>query len=126
MCRCGCAAGRGRRSEACCQLGRPGSGILPGGGLGLTIWAENHAGLPDESPVEDVLLVVGFGGFAAVGSLLVARRPDNLVSWIMAAIGLIITGSKLYAHLTKQPCQQKVFARLVETSAPSNQQLYHI
>ncbi len=34
--------------------------------------------------------VFGFGAFAAVGALLLARRPDNAVSWIMAAIGLIV------------------------------------
>jgi hypothetical protein len=37
-----------------------------------------------------VALLVGFGGFAVVGSLLVVKRPTNLIGWIMVTISLIV------------------------------------
>ena len=40
--------------------------------------------------VEGVVLDVGFGAFAVVGALLVAKRPANLVGWIMAAVALMV------------------------------------
>jgi hypothetical protein len=40
--------------------------------------------------VEGVMLDVGFGAFAVVGALLVARRPANTIGWIMASIGLMV------------------------------------
>jgi hypothetical protein len=51
---------------------------------------QRRAGLPSEHPVEDVVLQVGFGAFAVVGSLLVAKRPTNLVGWIMATVALMV------------------------------------
>jgi hypothetical protein len=52
---------------------------------------EHSAGLwNEENPVENVALLVGFGGFAVVGSLLVAKRPTNLIGWIMATIALMV------------------------------------
>jgi hypothetical protein len=51
---------------------------------------ERRAGLPNEHPVEDVVLQVGFGAFAVIGSLLVAKRPTNLIGWIMATIALMV------------------------------------
>jgi hypothetical protein len=59
-------------------------------GMGSIIWLEHRLGLAHESPVEDVLLFIGFGAFAVVGSLLVAKRPSNPVSWIMTTIGLMV------------------------------------
>jgi hypothetical protein len=54
-------------------------------------WLEHSAGLwNEENPVENVALLVGFGGFAVVGSLLVAKRPTNIISWIMAAVALMV------------------------------------
>jgi hypothetical protein len=54
-------------------------------------WLEHSAGLWNEgNPVENVALLVGFGGFAVVGSLLVVKRPTNLIGWIMATISLIV------------------------------------
>jgi hypothetical protein len=41
--------------------------------------------------VTGVLLGVGFGAFAVVGALLVARRPTNAIGWILAAIGLMVS-----------------------------------
>jgi len=51
---------------------------------------QSSAGLPDEQPVENAVLRVGFGAFAVVGALVVAKRPTNLIGWIMATIGLMI------------------------------------
>jgi hypothetical protein len=51
---------------------------------------QRRAGLPIENPVENVALIVGFGAFAVVGALLVAKRPTNLVGWIMATIALMM------------------------------------
>jgi hypothetical protein len=52
------------------------------------------AGLWSKHPlvdnVEGVMLDVGFGAFAVVGALLVARRPTNAIGWIMASIGLMV------------------------------------
>jgi hypothetical protein len=47
------------------------------------------AGLPSEHPMEDVVFLVGSGAFAVVGALLVAKRPANLIGWIMAIIALM-------------------------------------
>src|SRR5215208_4081330 len=52
---------------------------------------ERSAGLPFDHPVENAALIVGFGAFAVVGSLLVARRPTNLIGWIMATIALMVS-----------------------------------
>jgi len=51
---------------------------------------ERGAGLPEEHPVENAVLWVGFGAFSVVGSLLVTKRPTNLVGWIMAAVALMV------------------------------------
>jgi signal transduction histidine kinase len=47
-------------------------------------------GFPGLDPVEGVLLWVGFGMFAAMGALLIAKRPRNAVGWIMAGAALLI------------------------------------
>ena len=50
--------------------------------------------------LEGVMFDGGFGAFAAVGALLVARRPANAIGWIMASIGLmtpIFTTGAAYA-----------------------------
>jgi hypothetical protein len=51
---------------------------------------QRRAGLPIENPVENVALIVGFGAFAVVGALLVAKRPTNLIGWIMATVALMV------------------------------------
>jgi hypothetical protein len=38
-----------------------------------------------------MVLNAGFGAFAVVGALLVAKRPTNLIGWIMAAIALMVS-----------------------------------
>ncbi len=37
------------------------------------------------------MLFVGFGAFAVVSALLVAKRPNNLIGWIMAVVALMIS-----------------------------------
>jgi hypothetical protein len=54
-----------------------------GAGLG------NGTNLLDD--VEGMVLDVGFGAFAVVGALLVAKRPTNLIGWIMSAIALMVS-----------------------------------
>jgi hypothetical protein len=53
--------------------------------------------------LEGVMFDVGFGAFATVGALLVARRPANAIGWIMAAIGLMVpifnTGAAYAAYV---------------------------
>jgi hypothetical protein len=52
------------------------------------------AGFWDDAVVDNVtgvILGVGFGAFAVVGALLVARRPTNAIGWILAAIGLMVS-----------------------------------
>jgi hypothetical protein len=55
---------------------------------------ERSAGLWGEAPlvenVQSVVFDVGFGAFAVVGALLVAKRPTNAIGWIMAAVALMV------------------------------------
>jgi hypothetical protein len=51
---------------------------------------ERSAGLPTAHPMEDTVIRVGFGAFAVVGSLLVVKRPTNLIGWIMATVALMV------------------------------------
>lgn len=41
--------------------------------------------------VGGVVFDVGFGAFAVVGAILVAKRPTNLIGWIMAAVALMVS-----------------------------------
>src|SRR5215210_6031729 len=59
-------------------------------GIYANAWLERSIGLQSEDPAEDVVLFAGFGLFAAVGALLVAKRPDNPIGWIMSANALIV------------------------------------
>jgi hypothetical protein len=59
-------------------------------GVCTTFLLERSAGLPTEHPVENVVLWVGFGAFAVVGALLVAKRPTNAIGWIMATVALMV------------------------------------
>jgi hypothetical protein len=56
---------------------------------------ERGAGSWNEHPVAEnvagVALDAGFGAFAVVGAVLVARRPTNLIGWIMAAVALMVS-----------------------------------
>jgi hypothetical protein len=59
-------------------------------GTGANIWLQDLLGMPGDPLLEDVLLRAGFGAFAVVGALLIAKRPTNLVGWILAASGLMV------------------------------------
>ena len=67
-------------------------------GIAATAWLERLAGLGFEGPVEDVMLSVGFGMFAVVGALLVAKRPGNPIGWIMSATTLIAVVAALETY----------------------------
>ena len=68
-------------------------------GISATAWLERRIGLEGGAPVEGVMLSVGFGMFAVVGALLVAKRPGNPIGWIMSATTLIavVTALETYA-----------------------------
>jgi hypothetical protein len=51
---------------------------------------ERGAGVRTGYTVEDLAIRVGFGAFAAVGALLVVKRPTNLIGWIMTTLALMI------------------------------------
>ncbi|CAN5293968.1 hypothetical protein BH18ACT10_BH18ACT10_15440 [soil metagenome] len=62
-------------------------------GVGVTYFLERGAGLWSENPVENVqslVFDVGFGAFAVVGAMLLAKRPANLIGWILSAIALLL------------------------------------
>jgi hypothetical protein len=59
-------------------------------GTGANIWLESRLPSHDDHLVEDVVLLVGFGAFAVVGTVLVAKRPSNPIGWIMAAVALMV------------------------------------
>ena len=67
-------------------------------GIAATAWLERLAGLGFEGYVEDVMLSVGFGMFAVVGALLVAKRPGNPIGWIMSAATLIAVAAALETY----------------------------
>ncbi|MDP8949385.1 MAG: hypothetical protein M3N00_03960 [Actinomycetota bacterium] len=60
-------------------------------GFFTTFWLERRLGLQDENPLEGIVLLVGFGAFAVVSALLVAKRPTNLIGWIMAVVALMVS-----------------------------------
>ena len=62
-------------------------------GIGTTHLLERATGLRKVTTLEDAVLLTGFGAFALVGTLLVAKRPSNLVSWILAAVALMVGSS---------------------------------
>jgi len=59
-------------------------------GIFTTFWLERRLGLQDENYIEDIVLLVGFGAFAVVSTLLVAKRPTNLIGWTMAVVALMV------------------------------------
>ncbi|HEX2741574.1 MAG TPA: hypothetical protein VHM69_14110 [Rubrobacter sp.] len=59
-------------------------------GTGANIWLQDRLDVQGDPLLEDVLLRAGFGAFAVVGALLIAKRPTNLVGCIMAVIGIMV------------------------------------
>ncbi len=52
---------------------------------------QRRAGLLHDNSMETTALFVGFGAFAVVGAMLVAKRPTNAIGWIMAAVALMLS-----------------------------------
>ncbi len=59
-------------------------------GVCARVWLGRLLPLRDENPIEGMVLFVGFSMFAVVGALLVAKRPENRVGWVMGAAALIV------------------------------------
>ena len=59
-------------------------------GVCVNLWFESRLGLLDKNPLEGVVLIVGFGAFAVVGALVVAKRPANPIGWILATVALMV------------------------------------
>lgn len=60
-------------------------------GISVTAWLERRLGpLGENNPTEDAVVLIGFGMFAVVGALLVAKRPGNYIGWIMGATALMV------------------------------------
>ena len=59
-------------------------------GVSVLVWLESLLGVRDESPIEGVVITVGFGAFAVVGAVLVAKRAANVIGWILAALALMV------------------------------------
>jgi signal transduction histidine kinase len=59
-------------------------------GISALVWLERLLGVQDENPAEGMVIAVGFGAFAVVGAVLVARRPANLIGWILAVLALMV------------------------------------
>jgi signal transduction histidine kinase len=51
---------------------------------------DQRLGSPGLSAAEATVIYLGFGAFAVVGALLVARRPRNPVGWLLAGTALLI------------------------------------
>lgn len=79
-------------------------------GMLTTFWLERRLGLRDENPMEDVVLWVGFGAFAVVDALLVARRPANLIGWLDRLSGELVS----VVRETMQPEHVSVWLRTPE------------
>jgi hypothetical protein len=59
-------------------------------GVFANYWLKSRLGLRDENPLEDVVLMAGFGAFAVVGALVVVKRPNNPIGWLLAAVALMV------------------------------------
>ena len=84
------AAGTPKRSAPLARLAALLVLVVYVAGLSVNAWLERRIGLRGEHSLEDMVLFVGFGMFAVVGALLVAKRPDNTIGWIMGASALIV------------------------------------
>ncbi|MGH3146810.1 MAG: hypothetical protein ACRDTR_13525 [Rubrobacter sp.] len=67
-------------------------------GICVNAWLERRLGLQGYNTVEDGVLFLGFGMFAVVGALLVAKRPSNTIGWILSAASLVVGVSALETY----------------------------
>ena len=72
--------------------------VLYVAGIAANVWLDRLIAQRGDSPVEDAIVVVGFGMFAAVGALLVARRPGNPIGWILSAASLVALAAALETY----------------------------
>lgn len=56
-------------------------------GAGFSTWLQVASG---QARLEDLPKVLGFAGFAVVGAVLVARRPEHPIGWLLATIGVLV------------------------------------
>ncbi len=94
------AAGNPKRPAPLARLAALLVLVVYAAGLSVNAWLERRIGSQGEGSMEDIVLFVGFGMFAVVGALLVAKRPDNTIGWIIAATALIVgifPASEMYA-----------------------------
>jgi signal transduction histidine kinase len=59
-------------------------------GIAVYLVIDDRLGSPGLDIAEGVLLWIGFGMFAAMGALLVGKRPRNAVGWVMASAALLV------------------------------------
>jgi signal transduction histidine kinase len=59
-------------------------------GVGAYLVLDRALGQPGMDLAEGTLLWLGFGMFAAMGALLVGKRPRNAVGWVMSAAALLL------------------------------------
>jgi hypothetical protein len=59
-------------------------------GVVALVILERRIGSPGENPIEGLVTLVGFGVFAVVGALLVAKRPGNPTGWILSGASLLV------------------------------------
>jgi len=67
-------------------------------GIAANAWLDRLIGPRSGDPVEDAIVTVGFGMFAVVGALLVARRPGNPIGWILSATSLVVLAAALETY----------------------------
>jgi hypothetical protein len=72
--------------------------VLYVAGIAANRWLDRRIGPGGGNPVEDAIVAVGFGMFALVGALLVARRPGNLIGWILSVTSLVVLASALETY----------------------------
>ncbi len=58
---------------------------------GLTAAIMLQARTPGSEVFDEIPLLLGFGGFAVVGTVLLLRRGDNPVSWLVALVPLVLS-----------------------------------
>jgi len=85
-------------------------------GVCANLWFESRLGLQDEHPLQGVVLLVGFGAFAVVGALVVAKRPANPIGWILATVAFMVAvfpaGDSYAAYVMSTRGQPDAFAVL--------------
>jgi len=66
--------------------------VLPvyAAGVVVQVVLARRLGTLEDDPAEGVLIWVGFAFFAALGALLMARRPRNAIGWIMSGAAVLI------------------------------------